>query len=65
MGGSFAGMATLHLDFAWGETRPSLRAESAVSRLSACVEGAPKGIVVRGGSDAVGSADGDLAFSPQ
>jgi serine/threonine protein kinase len=64
-GGSFAGKATLHLDFARGETRPSLRAESAVSRLSACVEGATKGIVVRGGSDAVGSADVDLAFSPQ
>jgi serine/threonine-protein kinase len=63
--GSFAGKATLHLDFVKGETKPSLRAESSVSRLSACVEGATRGIVVRGGPDGVGSADIDLSFSPQ
>jgi hypothetical protein len=64
-GGPLAGKATLHLDFAKGETRPSLRAESSVSRISSCVEGATKGILVRGGSDAAGSADVDLTFLPQ
>jgi serine/threonine protein kinase len=63
--GPFAGKATLHLEFAKGETKPSFRAEASVSRLSACVEGATRGIDVQGGSGQAATADVDLTFSPQ
>jgi serine/threonine protein kinase len=63
--GPFAGKATLHFEFAGGKATPSLRADPAVSRLSSCIEGATKGIVVRGAADAAGTADVDLTFLPQ
>jgi hypothetical protein len=64
-GGAFAGKAMLHLEFAKGETKASCLGDSSVSRLSACVEGAARGIVVNGGGEARGSADVDLMFVGQ
>jgi hypothetical protein len=63
--GPFAGKATLHLEFAGGATKPSFRAEASVSKISSCVEGVTKGIVVQGGAGAAGTADVDLTFSLQ
>jgi eukaryotic-like serine/threonine-protein kinase len=64
-GGAFAGKGMLHLEFVKGETKASFLGDSAVSRLSGCVEGAARGIVVNGGGDAVASADVDLMFVAQ